>query len=168
MLITRLARSFGILQRREVAMLTIELGQYFSPLLSKHANIVMDNGFGNYSITNDYPRNQPGRWVKQQTCDADDDEPPVIPTEDELPMNLYNVALRRYHDNLGGGVNYIDLHLYILMQDMSLQRPSEFPVHILISFHGTSYGRSNKVVLAVVEVEDIMWRSDLSFLIEVD
>ncbi|CAH1422733.1 unnamed protein product [Lactuca virosa] len=87
-------------------MLTIESGKPFSPLLYKRANIVVDNGFNNFSIPSDTPRNQPGRRVTQRAGDTNDDEPPVIPTEDEIPIYPYNVALRRYQDNLGRGVNY--------------------------------------------------------------
>lgn len=87
MLITRLARSFGILPKHEAAMLTTKHGKSFYPLLYKRTNIFIDNGFGNYSIPNDTLRNQLWRWVKQQGGNADDDEPPVIPTKDELPMD---------------------------------------------------------------------------------
>ncbi|CAI9276510.1 unnamed protein product [Lactuca saligna] len=92
MFISLLTQSFGILQKREATMLTIESSKSFSPILYKHINSVIDNGFGNYSFPNDTPRNQLGRQVRQRAADTNDDEPPVIPAEDELPMDSYNVA----------------------------------------------------------------------------
>ncbi|CAI9294947.1 unnamed protein product [Lactuca saligna] len=84
-------------------------------------------GFGNFLISNDNPRDQARRRVRQRPDDAET-EPPVIPTEDELPMNPYNVAMRRYQDNLGRGINYTNMHLDLMIQHMNIQRPSEYPV----------------------------------------
>lgn len=56
MLITKLAKSFEVFQKREAMILTVERGKAFSPLLFKRENIVVDNGGGNYSIPNDDPR----------------------------------------------------------------------------------------------------------------
>ena len=48
----------------------------FSPLLYKRVCIIIENGYGNFSIPNDTPRNQPGRQVRQRSGDAGDDKPP--------------------------------------------------------------------------------------------
>lgn len=55
----------------------------------------------------------------------------MIPKEDELHMDLYNVSVRRYQDNLGCGVTYTNMHLDILMQHMDIQRPNAYPVTYL-------------------------------------
>ncbi|CAI9268352.1 unnamed protein product [Lactuca saligna] len=94
MFITRIAQSFGIIYQREAMFLTIKPQKAFSPLFLKNANIVVDNAFGIFSILNDMPCNQPGRRVRQKGGDTDEDDPPVIPTEDELSMDPYNVTLR--------------------------------------------------------------------------
>lgn len=65
MLITQLARSFGILEKLEASFLIIKLGNS-SPLLYKWVHIVDDNGYGNYSIPIDNSQNQPGRRVRQR------------------------------------------------------------------------------------------------------
>lgn len=82
MLITQIARSFGILDKREAMFFTIEPQKDFSPLLYKRDNIVVDNGFGKFAFPNDTPRNQPGQRVRQRGSDVGEDEPPVIPIED--------------------------------------------------------------------------------------
>ncbi|CAI9276595.1 unnamed protein product [Lactuca saligna] len=64
------------------------------------------------------------RRVRQRPDDAEE-EPPVIPTEDELPMDPYNVALRCYQDNIGRGVNYTNMHLDLMIQNLNIQCQSE-------------------------------------------
>lgn len=100
-------------------MLTVNNIKPFSLLLYKRKNIVVDNGFGNFSIPNENPRDRPEWRVRQRPGDAEE-EPTVIPTDDELPMDPYNVALRCYQDNLGRGVNYTNMHLDILTQHLNI------------------------------------------------
>ncbi|CAH1440187.1 unnamed protein product [Lactuca virosa] len=114
-LITWIARSFGILDKRKAMFLTIELQTTCSPLLYKRAHIVVDNGLGNFSIPNDTPRNQPRRRVRPRGGEADKDEPPMIPIEDELPVDPYNMALRQFQVNLARGVNYTNMSLHFMM-----------------------------------------------------
>ncbi|CAI9291721.1 unnamed protein product [Lactuca saligna] len=97
-------------------------------LVGTHVHIADDNGYGSYSILNDTPINQPRRRVRQQGGDVGDDEPPVIPTEDELPIDPYNFSLWQYQYNLGRGVNYTNMHFDLLMQYLNIQRPSAYPV----------------------------------------
>lgn len=52
---------------------------------------MLDNELGNFSIPNDSPRDQPRRRVRQ-TPDDHEEEPPIIPIEDGLPMDMYNVV----------------------------------------------------------------------------
>lgn len=73
-------------------MLTVDTSKPFSPLLYKRENFVVDNGFRNFSIPNDNPRDRLRRRVRQRLDDVEE-EPPVIPTEDELPMDPYNVRV---------------------------------------------------------------------------
>lgn len=88
---------------------------------------MVNNGYGNFSIPNNNPRDQPGRRVWQRPGDHEE-EPSIIPIEDELPMDPNNVALRRYQDNKARGINYTNIHLDIMMQHMNINRPSGDPV----------------------------------------
>lgn len=119
MLITRLARLFGVLQKREAIMITMDNGKPFSSLIYKRVNTVVDNGVGNFSIPSDNPRDWAGRRVRQRLDDLEE-EPPVIPIEDEMPMDPYNVALCHYQDNLGRGVNYANMNFNFMMQHMNI------------------------------------------------
>lgn len=53
MWITRLVRSFGIFEKQEASMLTVEPQKTFSTLLYKRAWIVVDHGMGGFSIPDD-------------------------------------------------------------------------------------------------------------------
>lgn len=50
MLITQLACSFGVLDKREAVLLNLELHKPFSTLLYKRATIIVDHGMGGFSI----------------------------------------------------------------------------------------------------------------------
>ncbi|CAI9271392.1 unnamed protein product [Lactuca saligna] len=115
MLITRIARPIGILDKHEAMYLRVEPQKAFSPFLYKRDNIVVHNGYGNFSIPNDTPHNLPGSRVIQRGGDADEDEPLVILTEVDLPMDPYNVTLRQFQDNLACSVNYTNMNLDFMM-----------------------------------------------------
>lgn len=119
MLITKLTRSYGIFERREANFLTLEPARAFNRLLFKRAHIVQDNGNGSFSIVDDDVVVKPkwGRWVRQWPDEMQKD-PAIILDEDEFPMDAYNVALRKYHDNLGMGVYYSNIHIDLIMQHM--------------------------------------------------
>ncbi|CAI9283616.1 unnamed protein product [Lactuca saligna] len=53
MLITCLAHSFGVLDKRKAVLLNLELHKPFSTLLYKRATIVVDHGMGDFSILDD-------------------------------------------------------------------------------------------------------------------
>ncbi|CAI9288107.1 unnamed protein product [Lactuca saligna] len=108
--------------------LTIESQNAFSTLLYMRENIVEDHRFGKFSTPNDTPRDQPGGQVRQRGGELDKDEPPVIPTEDELPMVPYSVASRRFQDNLTRSANYTNMSLDYMMEKMHFPRPSHFLV----------------------------------------
>lgn len=55
-LITRLALSFGVLEKREAVMLTVEPQKPFYVLLYRWANIIVDLRMGGFSIPDDTPR----------------------------------------------------------------------------------------------------------------
>ncbi|CAI9280864.1 unnamed protein product [Lactuca saligna] len=46
------------------------------------------------------------------------DEPPDVPIIDEIPMDHHNIAMRRFDDNFTWGVNYTNISLDHLMQQM--------------------------------------------------
>lgn len=55
------------------------------------------------------------------------EEPQVIPEEDELPMDPYNESIRRYQQNLGHGMNYMGMHTDLLMKYMVIDQPDGYP-----------------------------------------
>lgn len=89
MLITRLANSFGVFQKCEVVMLNVEPQKPFFVLLYKLANIVVDHGFGNFGIPDDTPCQQVPSRGRQRGRAAGEDEPLVVPEEEEMPMDPY-------------------------------------------------------------------------------
>ncbi|CAI9279792.1 unnamed protein product [Lactuca saligna] len=137
----------------------VETSMPFSLLLYKQANIVVDNGFRNCSFPNDNPRDWPRTRVRQRVCDAEE-EPPKIPTEDELPLDPYNVALRPYQEKMGRGVNFTNMHLDILMQHMNIQRLIVYPMSYPTLEHGTRFEWSNIEKLAKVD-EDMITMSEI-------
>nr|KAJ0204711.1 hypothetical protein LSAT_V11C500278910 [Lactuca sativa] len=74
------------------------------------ARIIEDYGGGHYAIPNDDPvvgPNAPGRRVRPRRERDVEDEPPVIPVENEdVPMDWYNVEMRRMQDQLARGLNF--------------------------------------------------------------
>lgn len=57
------------------------------------------------------------------------EEPPVIFVEDEMPMDLYNRAMRQYQDNIGKGLNYQNMHTDLLFRHMQISRPYGYPTY---------------------------------------
>ncbi|CAI9303859.1 unnamed protein product [Lactuca saligna] len=147
MLITRLACSFGVLGKRDVVILTVEYQNHFSTLLYKRATIFV-HGMGGFSIPDDTPRGRVPRRVRQRR-DPEEDEPLVVPTDDELPMDPYTIALRKFYDNLERSANYTNMSLDHLMEQMHVTRPTHFPY--VYPYAPSSGGESNKVEQAVVE-----------------
>lgn len=127
MLITRLVDSFGILDKREAMFFTVETQKPFSNLLYKRENIIVDHGMGGFSIPDDTPRDRPGRRVRQRARGPEGDESPVVPTEDEIPMDPYSVVERRFDDNLAPSGNYANMTLDYVMQQLHFSRPYHFP-----------------------------------------
>lgn len=122
---------------------------------------MVDNGLGKFSIPNDMPRNRLVRRVRQRSGEAEEDEPPVIPTEEELPMDPYNVAMRRFQDNLARSSSSTNMILDYMMQQMHSLNPIIFHLHILMRQIGRSFGESNREEsVAVVELVMIMMRNE--------
>ncbi|CAI9282080.1 unnamed protein product [Lactuca saligna] len=127
MLITRLARSFEVLEKREDVMLTVEPQKPFSVLLYKRTNIVVDHVVGTFRI----PDDTPCQWVpnrgRQWGREAGEDEPPVVHADDELPMDPYNATRRRYEDYMSRNDNYTNMCMDHFMFQMHVPRPDHFP-----------------------------------------
>lgn len=80
----------------------------FSITLYKRARIIEDNGGGHIGIPNEdevLVPEEPRRRVRPRR-EYVQEEPPVIPIDDEIPMDWYNIELRRYQDDLGRNMNY--------------------------------------------------------------
>ena len=54
-------------------------------------------------------------------------DPPVIPVDEELPMDWYNVELRRYQDDIGRGVNFVNESFACLFKQMHFTPRPGFP-----------------------------------------
>lgn len=127
MLITRLARSFGVLEKCYVVLLTVEPQKPLSTLLYSRENIVVDHGMGHFAIPDDTLRGQAPRQVRQRGREPEADEPPIVRTDDELPMDPYSIARRRFDDNLARSANYTNMSLDHFMEKMLVTRPTHFP-----------------------------------------
>ena len=108
MFVTRLARTHGILEQGVERVLTMIPTPPFSNKLFGWARIIEDYGGGHVGIPNVdevLVPEEPRRKVRQQKDHVRED-PPVIPVEEEQPMDWYNVDMRRYRDDLGRSMNY--------------------------------------------------------------
>ncbi|CAH1417055.1 unnamed protein product [Lactuca virosa] len=141
MLITRLACYFGILDKREAVFLTVESHKPFSTLFYKRADIDVDHGMGGFAIPDDTPRGRVPRRVRQRR-ETEEEEPPFVPTDDELPMDPYRISRRRFDDNLARSANYTKKFIFLLLTH----------THRV----GRNCGESNAVERAVVEEEVMM------------
>lgn len=90
--------------------------------------MVIDNGDNNYSIHPDDPMEAPTlRRVRRWPDDMQEDLH-VISEEDELPMDFYNVYLRWYQDNLSWDMNYMGMHMDLMMKHLSINQPTGYPL----------------------------------------
>lgn len=82
---------------------------------------------GGFSIPEDTPRGRVPRWVRQRR-DPNEDEPPVVPTDDKLPMDPYCISRRRLEYNLERSTNYTNMSPDHLMEQIHETRPTHFPL----------------------------------------
>lgn len=97
MFVTRLARSYGIMERGFGNMLTLIPTPPFSIMIYRRAMIIEEFGGGTFAIPHDDEEvvpEQPGRRVRPRQDQAHDD-PPVISVDEEIPMDWYNEAISR-------------------------------------------------------------------------
>lgn len=93
MFVCRMARSYGIFERGAGNFLTMMQTPPFNALLYKRARIAEDCGGGNFDIPDEDEAvvpEQPGRRVRPRQGHVQED-PHVIPDDDELPTDPYNV-----------------------------------------------------------------------------
>lgn len=118
MLVTKLARSYGLFEKGVANFLTLMPTRRFNIFLYKRDRIVQDNGGNNFSFPEDDEVEQLEMGRRVRPCPDDvHEEPPVIPVEDEMPMDLYNWGMHRYQDN-GRGLNYQNTHTDLLFQHL--------------------------------------------------
>jgi hypothetical protein len=97
-------------------------------MLYRRARIVEDFGGGTFAIPHEdevVSPEEPGRRVRPRHEQAHDD-PPVIPVDDEVPMDGYNMEVRRYQDDLGRSMNYNNMalsHLFTHLNIPSMDTP---------------------------------------------
>ncbi|KAL7606918.1 hypothetical protein Lser_V15G17608 [Lactuca serriola] len=96
MFVTRLANSFGLMNRGAWNFMTLIPTPPFNPILFRRARIIEDYGGGHYAIPNDDPivgPEAPGRRVRSRRERDVEDEPPVIPVENEdVPIQCRDEA----------------------------------------------------------------------------
>ncbi|CAI9270687.1 unnamed protein product [Lactuca saligna] len=85
-----------------------------------------DHGMGHFSIPDDTPRDRPWRRVRQRGRGPEGDDPPMVLTGEELPMDPYSVAQRRFEDNLARSANYTNMSLDHLMAQIHVTRATHF------------------------------------------
>lgn len=101
----------------------------FSCLLYKTARIIQDVGGGAFSIPIEdeiMVLEVSGRIVRPRHVHMHED-PPVLPVEDELPMDPYNMELRSYQDDIGHGSNLTNITLEYMMSHMNIPCNDSFP-----------------------------------------
>ena len=129
MFITKLARSYGILEGRIGNQLTMVSQPAFSPLLYRRAKIIVDFGGGHVNIPLVYDAElpeQPRKRVRPRPTHMQED-PPVIPINDELPMDPYNVEQRAFQDDLASNLNYGHRNLAHMMSHLNIPRMENEP-----------------------------------------
>lgn len=55
------------------------------------------------------------------------EEPSLIPVEDEMHMDLYNPAMVRCQNNMGRGLNYENMPIYLLFHYLQISRSDGYP-----------------------------------------
>lgn len=68
---------------------------------------------------------EPGRRERARKGNVHED-PPVIPVEDELPMDPFSVELRVYLDEIGRGLNHNNMTLEYMMSHMNIPDNDSF------------------------------------------
>ena len=142
---TRLATTYGILDRPEARVLTMIPIPPFTTTLFRRDRIIEDYGGGHVSIPNDdepLVPEEPGRRGRRRRERVPQD-PPVIPVEEELPMDWYNVEMRRYQDDIGWGVNFVNESFTCLFEQMHSTPRPRFPY--ISSWDESVQARGNQV-----------------------
>ena len=62
---------------------------------------------------------EPGRRVRPRREHVREG-PPVIPVDDKLPMDWYNMEMRRYQNDLGLSMNYHNKSFFYLFEQMNI------------------------------------------------
>lgn len=121
MFVSRLARSYGILDRQEARALTMISPPPFSITLFRRARIIEKFGEDIFGIPNEdevIVPEESGRRVRQRRNQTRED-PPVIPVE-KGNTEWDNVELRRYLDDIGRGINYNNESFVYLFEQMNI------------------------------------------------
>ena len=80
------------------------------------------------------------------------EDPPMVPVDDELPMQPYNVELRAYQDDIGRSLNYHHMTVAHMMHHMNIPRMNDVPDYPYIRSWEERWN-SRKVGPVVVEVD---------------
>lgn len=120
---TRLAKSYGLMERGACTLMTMVPTPPFNVILIIRARNIDDYAGGHYSIPHDDAVIGPeelGRRVRPRQDRACED-PPMIPVEDEIPNEWFNVEGRRYQDDLGRSLNFTNRSFIQMFNHFNIQ-----------------------------------------------
>lgn len=101
----------------------------FNHLLYKRLSIVEDYGGGIFAIPDEVEAmapEEPGRRVWPRRLHIHED-PPIVPMEDGLPMDPYNIELRAYQDDISRSLSLNHMTHEYIMSHMNIPRNDSFP-----------------------------------------
>lgn len=88
-----------------------------------------DSGGGKFSITDDDEVEVSKHLGRRFRPINAHEEPPVIPVEDEMLMDAYNLSMRQFQSNLASGVNHLNTILEFMKSQMNMKRPDSHPLY---------------------------------------
>ncbi|CAI9288735.1 unnamed protein product [Lactuca saligna] len=106
MLVTKLARYFGVFDELDARFLARIEGHPLQPYLFKTSRIMKDMGNDTYTIPADDTVEVPA-CRRNMSPRVEDQDPRDTHVGDELPMDPYHVITRKYDDDTGRGMNFI-------------------------------------------------------------
>lgn len=119
MLVTKLARYFGIFDESEAMFFTRMDGHQLYPCLFKTACIVKDLGNDTYLVPVDDAIEVPGGRQNVRLM-VEDRDPRNANMCDGLSLDPYHLMARQYDDDIGRGFNFLGYSMKAIMHHMSI------------------------------------------------
>ncbi|CAI9260282.1 unnamed protein product [Lactuca saligna] len=160
MLVTKLARSFGVFDEPKAGFLTRKEGRPFQPRLFKITQIVKDMGNDTYSVSVDdtveIPKGRRNMKVRVKEMNPRDGH-----VDDKLPMYPYHIMARQYNNDLSRVMNYLGFSIEAMMHHLSITPLDGAPPHYTYTILGGAFGRKEEVQVPMeLEMEMMRKKSD--------